>query len=55
MVGSSLVRTREGYELLFATNYLGAFALAGTLLPYFAEGRTRRIVYVGSLAHRFGS
>jgi NAD(P)-dependent dehydrogenase (short-subunit alcohol dehydrogenase family) len=54
MVASPLVRTSEGHELLFATNYLGAFALTGTMLPYFHEERTGRIVNVGSLAHRFG-
>jgi NAD(P)-dependent dehydrogenase (short-subunit alcohol dehydrogenase family) len=54
LMTSPLVRTSAGHELLFATNYLGAFALTGTLLPYFHEQRPGRIVYVGSLAHRFG-
>jgi NAD(P)-dependent dehydrogenase (short-subunit alcohol dehydrogenase family) len=54
MVASPLVRTRDGHELLFATNYLGGFALTGMLLPYFHKERTGRIVNVGSLAHRFG-
>jgi len=54
MVASPLVRTRDGHELLFATNYLGGFALTGTMLPRFREGRAARIVNVGSLAHRFG-
>jgi NAD(P)-dependent dehydrogenase (short-subunit alcohol dehydrogenase family) len=55
MMASPLVRTPEGHELIFATNYLGAFALTGTLLPYFHEGPPARIVNVGSLAHRFGT
>ncbi len=54
MVASPLVRTRDGHELLFATNYLGGFALTGAILPFFREQRTARIVNVGSLAHRFG-
>jgi NAD(P)-dependent dehydrogenase (short-subunit alcohol dehydrogenase family) len=37
-----------------ATNYLGAFALTGTLLPLFSKQRPARVVNVGSLAHRFG-
>jgi len=48
-----LSRTSAGHELLLATNYLGAFALTATLLPYFKRERAR-IVNVGSLAHRFG-
>jgi NAD(P)-dependent dehydrogenase (short-subunit alcohol dehydrogenase family) len=54
MVATPLVRTSAGHELLFATNYLGGFALTGTLLPYFHKARPGRVVNVGSLAHRFG-
>jgi NAD(P)-dependent dehydrogenase (short-subunit alcohol dehydrogenase family) len=54
MVASPLVRTRDGHELLFATNYLGGFALTGTMLPHFRSDRAGRVVNVGSLAHRFG-
>jgi NAD(P)-dependent dehydrogenase (short-subunit alcohol dehydrogenase family) len=54
IVALPLTRTRAGHELLFATNYLGAFALTGMLLPYFKSGRPARIVNVGSIAHRFG-
>ena len=49
-----LSRNSLGYELHLATNYLGAFALTGMLLPYFRKGAPTRIVNVGSLAHRFG-
>lgn len=54
MVATPLVRTSDGHELLFATNYLGGFALTGTMLPYFRDDRAGRIINVGSLAHRFG-
>jgi NAD(P)-dependent dehydrogenase (short-subunit alcohol dehydrogenase family) len=37
-----------------ATNYLGPFALTGTLLPLFRKDVPARIVNVGSLANRFG-
>lgn len=49
-----LARTGPGQELQLATNYLGAFALTGRLLPRFRPGASTRIVHVASLAHRFG-
>lgn len=54
IVALPLTRTNAGHELLLATNYLGAFALTGTLMPYFKPDRPARIVNVGSIAHRFG-
>jgi len=54
IVALPLSRTTEGHEMQFATNYLGAFALTGTMLPYFRKDGRARIVNVGSLAHRFG-
>jgi NAD(P)-dependent dehydrogenase (short-subunit alcohol dehydrogenase family) len=48
-----LTRNSVGHEMHLATNYLGAFALTGTLLPFFRENARGRIVNVGSLAHRF--
>ena len=53
IVAMPLTRTSAGHELLFATNYLGAFTLTGTLLPYFKR-EASRIVNVGSIAHRIG-
>lgn len=55
VVGVPLSRNRVGHEMHLATNYLGAFALTGTLLPLFREDAPARIVNVGSLAHRFGT
>lgn len=49
-----LARNDAGHEMQLATNYLGAFALTGTLLPLFTKQRPARVVNVGSLAHRFG-
>jgi NAD(P)-dependent dehydrogenase (short-subunit alcohol dehydrogenase family) len=54
IVGVPLLRTRAGHELHLATNYLGVFALTGTLLPLFRGDAAGRIVNVGSLAHRLG-
>ncbi len=45
-------RTDQGFEMHLATNYLGAFALIGRMLPLFNTDGSARIVNVGSLAHR---
>ncbi len=54
IVAMPLSRNAAGHESQLATNYLGAFALTGLLLPYFPADREGRIVNVGSLAHRRG-
>lgn len=54
IVTRDLSRNSLGYEMHMATNYLGAFALTGLLLPYFRKDAPARVVNVGSLAHRFG-
>ncbi|MHC2998407.1 SDR family NAD(P)-dependent oxidoreductase [Microbacterium sp. HJ5] len=41
--------TVDGHEVVFATNALGHFALAGELLPVLAE-RAGRMVWVGSMS-----
>lgn len=55
LVTAGLERTKEGWELQFATNHLGHFALAWALHDALAEGaRDRgaaRIVAVSSTAH----
>jgi NAD(P)-dependent dehydrogenase (short-subunit alcohol dehydrogenase family) len=52
VVGIPLFRNSAGHELNFATNYLGAFALTGTLLPFARDEAPARIVNVGSMGHR---
>jgi len=54
IVAIPLSRNSAGHELQLATNYLGAFALTGLLLPLFRKKSATRIVNVGSLAHRLG-
>jgi NAD(P)-dependent dehydrogenase (short-subunit alcohol dehydrogenase family) len=44
----------DGYELHFATNHLGHFALTGLLLPRMLERPAPRVVTVASLMHRLG-
>ena len=43
-------RTVDGFEMQFATNHLGHFALTNLLLPYVTD----RVVTVSSSAHRMG-
>lgn len=54
IVALPLSHNSVGQELQLATNYLGAFALTGLLLPYFRKDAPARIVNVGSLANRMG-
>ena len=44
----------DGFELQFATNYLGHFALTGRLLPLLRQGGGARVVALSSLAARMG-
>ena len=44
----------DGFELQFATNYLGHFALTGRLLPLLRQGGGARVVTLSSLAARMG-
>ncbi len=46
-------RTAEGWEMQFATNYLGHFALAQALHPALAEAGNARIVSLSSSGHLF--
>jgi NAD(P)-dependent dehydrogenase (short-subunit alcohol dehydrogenase family) len=45
-------RTAEGWEMQFATNHLGHFALAAGLRRALAEARGARVVSVSSSAHQ---
>lgn len=46
--------TKDGFEMQFGTNYLGAFALTGRLLPLLRNSGNARTVQLSSLAHRRG-
>ena len=48
-------RTPDGFELTFATNHLGPFALTGLLLDRLLETPGSRVVTVSSVGHRYGS
>ncbi len=47
-------RTEDGFELTFATNHLGPFALTGLLLERLLATPGSRIVTVSSIGHRQG-
>lgn len=51
MAVPDLVRTREGWELQFATNHLGHFALTLALQRALAVADDARVVSLSSLAH----
>jgi NAD(P)-dependent dehydrogenase (short-subunit alcohol dehydrogenase family) len=51
VMASPLARTPEGWELQFATNHLGHFALAAGLHRALAEAGGARVVSVSSSAH----
>jgi NAD(P)-dependent dehydrogenase (short-subunit alcohol dehydrogenase family) len=49
------LRTEDGFELTFAVNHLGPFALTGRLLDRLLATPGSRVVNVSSLAHRRGA
>ena len=51
IMASPLMRTPEGWEMQFATNHLGHFALATGLRPVLAAAGDARVVSVSSAAH----
>jgi NAD(P)-dependent dehydrogenase (short-subunit alcohol dehydrogenase family) len=52
VMASPLSRTADGWEMQFATNHLGHFALANGLHPALAAAGGARIVSVSSSAHQ---
>jgi NAD(P)-dependent dehydrogenase (short-subunit alcohol dehydrogenase family) len=48
-------RTEDGFELTFAVNHLGPFALTGLLLNQLLAAPGARVVTVSSVAHRYGT
>ncbi|MEV6257243.1 MULTISPECIES: SDR family NAD(P)-dependent oxidoreductase [unclassified Nocardia] len=51
VMASPLTRTPQGWEMQFATNHLGHFALATGLRPALAAAGAARVVSVSSSAH----
>eukprot|EP00644_Phytophthora_capsici_P003294 jgi/Phyca11/102891/e_gw1.7.859.1 len=55
IAGSTYSKTVDGYELIFATNYLGHFALTARLLDLLKKSTDARVVSVSSFLHWYGS
>ncbi|MEX1019374.1 MAG: oxidoreductase [Litorilinea sp.] len=55
VMSTPYTRTVDGYELQFATNHLGHFALTAHLLPALLATFQARIVTVSSMVHRGAS
>src|SRR5271154_5516434 len=53
-MASPYTSTVDGFELQFATNHLGHFALTGLLLDRLRATPGARVVTVSSTAHKFG-
>jgi NAD(P)-dependent dehydrogenase (short-subunit alcohol dehydrogenase family) len=53
VMAAPLTRTPQGWELQFATNHLGHFALATGLLPALRAADGARVVSVSSSGHQF--
>jgi NAD(P)-dependent dehydrogenase (short-subunit alcohol dehydrogenase family) len=51
VMASPLTRTKEGWEMQFATNHLGHFTLATSLRDALAQVRGARVVVVSSVGH----
>jgi NAD(P)-dependent dehydrogenase (short-subunit alcohol dehydrogenase family) len=54
IMATPFARTGDGFELQFATNHLGHFALTGLLLAYIIRIPQARVVTVSSWGHNFG-
>lgn len=54
MVPPRRTESADGFELQFATNYLGHFALTARLLPLLRAGTAPRVVSLSSVAARSG-
>ncbi len=55
VMGTPPTLTEDGFELPFATNHLGPFALTGHLLDLLLTTAGSRVVTVSSHMHRFGA
>lgn len=55
MTGPERFTTSEGFELHFAANYLGHFALTARLFPLLSVSGTSRVTMMSSSTSRFGT
>lgn len=55
ILGRRRVETKQGFEMSFGVNYLGAFLLTMLLLPLLEKSEQGRIVMMTSVAHAWGT
>ena len=48
------ILTDDGFEMQFATNHLGHFAITARLMPLLTAAENARVVTVSSIAHKYG-
>ncbi|KAI9998442.1 hypothetical protein PInf_002829 [Phytophthora infestans] len=53
--GGTYTKTVDGYELIFATNYLGHFAMTAQLFDMLKKSALSRVVSVSSFLHWYGT
>ena len=54
ILGQRRAETKQGFEMSFGVNYLGAFLLTLLLLPLLEKSEQGRIVMMSSVAHGWG-
>ena len=54
ILGRHRAQTKQGFEMSFGVNYLGAFLLTMLLLPLLERSRQGRVVMMASVAHGWG-
>ena len=54
ILGRHRAETKQGYEMSFGVNYLGAFLLTMLLLPLLEKSEQGRVVMTTSIAHGWG-
>jgi NAD(P)-dependent dehydrogenase (short-subunit alcohol dehydrogenase family) len=54
ILGRRRAETKQGFELAFGVNYLGAFLLTMLLLPLLEQSEQGRVVMMTSVAHGWG-
>ena len=54
ILGRRRAETKQGFEMSFGVNYLGAFLLTMLLLPLLEKGGQGRVVMTASVAHGWG-
>lgn len=55
ILGRHRAETKQGFEMSFGVNYLGAFMLTMLLLPLLEKSEQGRVIMMNSIAHNWGN